>query len=198
MATIEELISKFAEPYQGHHAVDEVVAVGRGAIPQLRQALQSSDAMTRGFAALALADFEEPDGDDLLVEILHTFDYAMLPGPIYNVFEGAAWRVRERLEAPPITPSEAPPETRARFRAAFSSRSANSATTSLRCSSLSGTRLGAKSLKSDGLFSHAGPAEEPRTRINGEGHMIGLPSREALLMAEKRQAGLTLHRQITD
>lgn len=73
----------------------------------------------------------------------------------------------------PIAPSEAlpvaPPEPLPRcFASAARSRSASRATASRRCSSLNGTRCGARSLKSVRLFSHAGPGRGARTRSNGD------------------------------
>jgi hypothetical protein len=66
-------------------------------------------------------------------------------------------------EALSITPTERPSRDLA---SAARSRSTSSVTASRRCSSLNGTRLGARSLKSVFLLSHAGPAEEPE--LNGE------------------------------
>jgi hypothetical protein len=96
--TVEDLIAKFTEPTAGADAVWRILLKGREALPALRHALQSPNPMTHGFAALAIADFDEPDGDELLIDLLREFDYSAIPGPLFFVWEGAALRAQERLE----------------------------------------------------------------------------------------------------
>ena len=93
-----------------HDALEAALQEGRFDPPTLRRTINSNDSdyKLRAICRLALADKAPPDSSELLLANLREFDYAAIPGVMYELFNETYIRIMRKAEplSPPRESSE--------------------------------------------------------------------------------------------
>jgi hypothetical protein len=84
--------------------VQRLVDSGARSRDEIRSGLDA-DQERRWATAVVLAHLGASDGDELALDVLREFDWALTPGPAYHSWEQAAWHVQDALAEGRQTPA---------------------------------------------------------------------------------------------